>query len=84
MSQISGPHPKSLDDLLILYVIQRIQNPVERHHVTVTEPTAYLEAVGSIRGVLGRFPRVELGVAAEEDSLQFAVDGRTVTPTAIF
>ena len=49
-----------------------------------SEPTVYLEAVGSIRGVLGRFPRVELGVAAEEESLQFAADGRTVTAAVIF
>ena len=43
-----------------------------------------LETQGAVRGVSGREACVELGVAAEEDSLQFAVDGRTVTPTAVF
>ncbi len=38
-------------------------------------PWLYLEAVGSIWGVLWGFSCVELCVAAEEDSLQFAADG---------
>lgn len=43
-----------------------------------------LEAQGAIRGVFGREACIKLCVAAEEDSVQFAIDGRTMTPTAVF
>lgn len=44
----------------------------------------YLEAVGSIWGVLWGFSCVELCVAAKENTLQFTTDGRTITATVVF
>lgn len=43
-----------------------------------------LEAQGAVGGVSGRQARVKLRVATEEDSVQLAVDGRTVTAAAVF
>lgn len=43
-----------------------------------------LETQGAVRGVFRREACIKLCVAAEEDSLQFAVDRRTMTPTAVF
>lgn len=43
-----------------------------------------LEAQGAIWGVFGREACIKLCVAADKDSVQFAIDGRTMTPTAVF
>lgn len=44
----------------------------------------YLEAVGSIWRVLWGISCVKLCVAAEEDPLQFAADGRPVAAAVVF
>lgn len=42
-----------------------------------------LESVAAVGGVLWGFACVELCITAEEDSLQFAADGRAVTATVV-
>lgn len=49
-------------------------NNISAHRLIIC-PRQYLEAEGSIWGVLGGFSCVELCVAAEENALQLAADG---------